>query len=492
MLGEAPKTDLVDALTEGDKSGAVELVRQRKLHTYEKEMAKKGIKRGDKAHRMAFDYALIWLYENRPFYVYMFDDIIRKESYDIDTLCVTIKRGRVEMWYNPDFMAIHTLKQNVGFLQHELGHVIQGHLLVGKKAGPKFFQDPINNIAMDLAVDTLIQHTGDQPDWVLMPSKLRIPEEGVDEKEWETFKERMTWEYYRDLLEMMREKYPQQFQQQVMSVVMLRPHSEGEDDSESGGGEGKDGDSGGEGEESRGSGDDHSQWAESDDPALAEEVIKATVRNAYKKAESKGRGTVPGEIMEYINALMKSSAVPFDRLLRMFIGSHIKIGRKPSMMRVSRRRRVPPGHTFERSLDVVLYRDTSGSMGTEELALIFNELWHLSKNPNVRIRVQDFDYGLEGPMRDLSTGDAKIGEKVYGRGGTSFQEPVDSAIKVRPDLALIATDGYAPFPDQPKKGVPIGWLITHGGAEPPWGLMIKLPSREEIERGHKAVVERWR
>ena len=186
-VAPAPKSDLTRAK---DEEEVKELVAAGRLHTFVEEMREAGIEEGDERHLRSFEWAMMWLYDHRPYYAYVFHNVVRRRTYAIDTLCVTVRHGRVELWYNPDFLAIHKLSHNVGFLQHEAGHLIHGHLEVGKKAGPSFFADPINNIAMDLSVDSSIQDDKDQPDWVLLPRKLRIPEEGVPEKEWKSFPER--------------------------------------------------------------------------------------------------------------------------------------------------------------------------------------------------------------------------------------------------------------------------------------------------------------
>ena len=517
----APKNDLQVAVEAGDHEAIKDLVGRRRMHTYDAEMAKLGVTRDDKQYLMAFEWALIWLYEHRPYYAYCFDEIVRKVSHDIDTLCVTVKGGRVELWANPDFMSIHNLRHNVGFLQHEIGHVTQGHLLVAKKHGPKFFQDPINNLAMDLAVDSLIQSPGDQPRWVLLPSKLRIPDPNKPEDRWQNFKERQTWEYYRDLLSEMRDKNPQQYQQQVVQVVIQRPqgdkgqggerqHSDqGEGEGEGSGGKGEGEGRGGKGEGDGEGGlkmpgerdpltmDDHRAWlAEGSDSAeIADEVIRYTVKSSYKKAENNHRcqlhGYMPGEMIQQIEELIKEKAVPFEKLLRAFVGSQLKTGRKPTMTKLSRRRKCPPGTTFQRQLRILFLRDTSGSMHDEEMLLAYSEVHHLAQSSNVKLFFQDFDHGLQGPTLELDQYDVSGAREVKGRGGTDFSMVMKYIDEFQPDVALIFTDLYAPYPPAPR--TPLGWVVTHGGnmSLPEYGMVIKLPSVEEIRRGYKANIERW-
>jgi predicted metal-dependent peptidase len=498
------RTDLSLALQEGDAEKVKELITSGRRHTYDAELAKRGIDRLDDEYLRAFEYALVWLYEHRPFYAFMFDEIVRKETFDIDTLCVTIRQGRIEMWYNPDFLAIHNLRENVGFLQHEMGHIAHEHLLMQKDIPVHVRASHIFAIAIDLAVDSLIQSEGDQPPWVLLPSMLRIPDDDKPEEEWATFKERQTWDYYYRLLKDMEENFPQQFQQQVVMVAMGRPQS-GPPQAGGGKGEQQEGEDGekqeGKGEkgedEGKGHGrltmDDHSHWndGEADSPDIQEEVIKQTVKQAFTKAESAEtsmHGYMSGELIARIQELLREKSVPFERVFRRFVGRHMTTTQRPTMIRVSRRRKVPPGKTTEKTLRILWAQDDSGSVPPEARALCRSELWHAIQDTNVEVLFQRFTYGLAGPLLDLRKVDFKEAQREYD-GGTDFQAVCDLAEELDVDLLLIATDGFAPTPKKPK--VPMGWILTHDGREHPWGMVIRLPTVADIKKGYKAKIERW-
>jgi predicted metal-dependent peptidase len=469
-LAPAPEADAPETPEEALKS----LLGKRKV-TYRKRMAEAGIEPGDKRHNSSLDWAMMWLREHRPFYAYCFSEIIRRECYEIPTLAVTCRRGRVELLYNPDFLAIHGLRHNVGFVQHELGHIIHGHLSDGQKR-PDLYRDPLVNVAMDLAVDSLIQSEGDQPDWVLMPSKLRMPKAGVPPEKWQNFPERATWERYYELLKQMRDEFPEQFQQQVV----IRIHAPVDD------------------EGNQVSGDSHDMWQDGkgdcDHPDVVDEVVRQLVRQAWETTQSReggrGRGTIPGSVAELVEELLGKASVPFTRLFRAFVASRFDVSRRVAVNKVSRRRSTIPGSRSSKKLRVLWCRDTSGSVGSEELAVSYNELYEMKRQTGVSVAVQDFDHGLQGPLLDLDAVSVKKAAEFRGRGGTEFSEPLKLAAQMRPDVCIITTDGYAPFPDPPP-GVPVMWLITHNGAKPPWGMVIRLPDKKEIARGHKAAVERW-
>lgn len=495
-IEDAPSMDKPESVEE-----AVKAVASGRRFTYRKRMAEMDIEVGGPRHERSFEWALMWLRENRPFYAYCFAEIVRRATYEIPTLAVGVRNGRVEMVYNPDFMSIHGLKHNVGFLQHEIGHCVHGHVEQGRK-NKDLHRDPLVNVAMDLAVDSLIQSEGDQPGWVLMPSKLRIPEEGKADRDWKNFPERETWERYYELLQQIREQSPEHFKSISIKIMMSRP--KGDDSGTGKPGEGEPGEDGkpgkgkepGDEEVELQSFDDHGQWGGvNDSPEVVHEAVKAMVRHAYQTAQSRGeggkmRGYMPGDLLTMIEEIMREKSVPFERLLRMFVARHVHVTRRSTVAKVNRKTHVPPGSKRNRRLSMLWCRDTSGSVSNEELAVSYNELFHMTRLSHVQVQVQDFDHGLHGPPIAINRSTVKRAAEFKGRGGTDFAAPLALAEEMKPDVCIVTTDGFAPFP-KPPRGVPVIWLITHDGALPPWGMVVRLPSKADIAIGHKAVVERW-
>ena len=318
---------------------------------------------------------------------------------------------------------------------------------------------------------------------------LRIPDDNKPEGEWESFKERQTWEYYYRLLRDLQKNNPEQFRKQIIVVVSQRPQPGGVPQPGDGEGKGEEGEKG----EGRLTMDDHSHWddEDADSADIQEEVIKQTLQQAFVKAqqhETTMHGYMPGELIDRIQELLREKSVPFERIFRRFVGRHMTTSQRPTMIRLSRRRGVPPGKTRVRGLKVLWAQDDSGSVPAEGRALCRSELWHANQDSNVTIFFQRFTHGLVGPLLNLDEVDFKEVQKEYC-GGTEFQAICDLAVELDVDLLLIGTDGHAPTPVQPK--VPVGWILTHDGEEHPWGMTIRLPTVEEIKKGYKAKVTRW-
>lgn len=440
---------------------------------YDRELVKKNIGREESGYVHAFSFALIWLLKNRPFYAYMFNDIVRRCTHDVPTLGIGVKDGRIVIGYNPDFMAIHTLKQNVGFLQHEIGHLLQGHLGIKKHESVEDAHDPLLPTAVDLAVDTLLQDPGTQPPWVLLPRDVLVPEPGVEKEKWKPAIERRTWKYY---LEVLRRGREEGLSAALRGLLSRFPVADGQ-----------------ESDEPRASFDDHGAWDDSDDHEIVKEVVRQAVITAKAAAEKHGkssmRGYMPGELMNMIDELMKESSVPFERFLRAYIGSRLSVRRRATFHRLSRRRRVPPGQTLERSLRVLWAADDSGSVSDEEAALLRNELFHACRQYNMSVVFQRFCHGLVGPLVDLDRVDFKhVTQRASG--GTDFEAVIELAERLRPDVLFIATDGQAPTPSR-RPPCPVAWILTHDGESHPWGTVIRLPAKAEILGGRKAAIERW-
>lgn len=124
--------------------------------------------------------------------------------------------------------------------------------------------------------------------------------------------------------------------------------------------------------------------------------------------------------------------------------------------------------------------DTSGSISDEVLAAAFLQ---------IRQALEQFD-SLSG---ELAFFDTEVSEFVpfesvedleeivpVGGGGTSFY-PIFEKLEERiscddpPTAIIILTDGFASFPaEEAAMGVPVLWILTEDGAEPPWGVCVRL------------------
>jgi predicted metal-dependent peptidase len=121
--------------------------------------------------------------------------------------------------------------------------------------------------------------------------------------------------------------------------------------------------------------------------------------------------------------------------------------------------------------------DTSGSIGTEELALFLGEVRGiLGAYPHINAELYYADAELHGPF-DLEEQVSKPTPK--GGGGTSFV-PFFRRLEEEHDgseaVCLYLTDGYGTFPDR-QPDLPTLWVVTPGGlpdASFPFGDVVRL------------------
>ena len=90
--------------------------------------------------------------------------------------------------------------------------------------------------------------------------------------------------------------------------------------------------------------------------------------------------------------------------------------------------------------------DVSGSISTESLRYFYGVINSAFKYGFESIDVIQFDCGIK-LVQNLSKVVREV--PVLGRGGTSFQEPIDYAHENGYDGLLMLTDGYAPEPQIP-------------------------------------------
>lgn len=182
----------------------------------------------------------------------------------------------------------------------------------------------------------------------------------------------------------------------------------------------------------------------------------ASIREA-----SSQRGTVPGGLVERAETLLRPSKVPWQKVLGAAVRRCIATRSGHHDVTYTRRNRrnrseyILPGRVSPKP-EVVVVRDTSGSMSNEELAEVGSEVEAISAKLGIRgasLRVVDVDAEAHEvrPYKDRRTL-----FDVKGGGGTDMSVGINAALvaKPRPSAIVVATDGYTPWPEE-KPSVPV-------------------------------------
>ena len=260
------------------------------------------------------------------------------------------------------------------------------------------------------------------------------------------------------------------------SIDLLKKDQEEKDESNDEN-EGSSGDNDGEeGEGSSGSMgdaepmDDHSGWgeAEGEDAAtnqqIAEERLKDMVKKAVEEANSRGWGSVSGEMRKEI---MESIATKVDwkKVLRSFVKASQKAARRSTVKRINRRfPYIHAGKRSDRVARVAISIDQSGSVSDSMLAAFFSELEALAKY--AEFVVVPFDTVVnEDLVYTWKKGEKKKWERVMC-GGTCFNAPSQYVNDNKFDGHIVLTDMCAekPIPSKCRRM----WMTDSYGATQPY------------------------
>ena len=163
-------------------------------------------------------------------------------------------------------------------------------------------------------------------------------------------------------------------------------------------------------------------------------------------SSTKSWGSIPGNLAEILTSSLKAK-INWRNIFAGFRASIISSKRKLTRMRPNRRTgfdNMGSVRRFDTKLLVAV--DVSGSISTESLQYFYGVINSAFRYGFESIDVVQFDHGvravhsLKKVVKDVA---------ILGRGGTSFQEPVDYAHENGYDGLVMLTDGYAPPPTIP-------------------------------------------
>lgn len=237
--------------------------------------------------------------------------------------------------------------------------------------------------------------------------------------------------------------------------------------------------------------DDHSQWGDAGrSPTTSKAVVKVAVEETVTSMSDEEvrqideqtidavadlvAGNLSGSSIERIERIRSSHQdLPWRQLLRDFVRQGCEP--HPTFMRAPRRfpamlGTVPGRIRRPARASIMAIVDSSGSIGSRDLALIAPEIELIARTNDVLVVECDAKIRRVYPFTSSLT-------TVEGRGGTDLRPPLEKAFlaKHRPSLAIYFTDGYGPAPEQPPR-VPVLWCLTATGRRPvTWGREVRLP-----------------
>ena len=358
----------------------------------------------------------------KPFYGLFLLGLSKVIDRSVDTACVRKRGINCELVINPDYWDSQDDTQQFNLLCHETLHIIFQHMFLWDS----FPNKEVLGLATDCEVNSYLNNLDNS--WVV-PSIWNLPlKQG-------------TKFYYEEIL---KQAPPQQQQQS---------------------GEGDSGDSQGNNDGIPQTKDDHSQWGKDfhECSDAEKQLIQNQINNQIKTAAEqtiKMRGTIPAELQEIVNELLKPKPRIFDwkAYFRRMLGSIYDINIKKTRRKESVRFPKSAGIKHKKKVSILVAVDTSGSVSNEELEDFFSEIIYIYK-AGARITILECDARISANYE--YTG--KWNGKVHGRGGTDFQPVIDYYRNNKKDYAALVyfTDGECSIPEN----VPMDtiWVITSEG-----------------------------
>ena len=161
---------------------------------------------------------------------------------------------------------------------------------------------------------------------------------------------------------------------------------------------------------------------------------------------TKDWGTMPGSIVQMLKASLKAK-IDWRKVLSGFRASILSSERKLTRMRPNRRTGFANmGSIRKFNTRLLVAVDVSSSVSDKSLADFYGVVNSAFRYGFESVDVLQFDCGVRSV---ISLNRAVKDFSVFGRGGTSFQEPVDYAHENGYEGLVILTDGYARKPEIP-------------------------------------------
>ena len=390
---------------------------------------------------------------------------------NMKTMGVCMKDSRIQLVYNPKFVAMCSDAEVRYVLKHETLHVAMHHITTRISEDPK--EQQLWNIAADLAINCLITENGTCSPPIRKDPKTGKEVFGPQLPKNYGFPEKLSMEQYVQLL---REKFGKDQKQQQGQGQPQQGQGQGQCQPDPNGQPGQ-GDPKDDGDPFSGGFDDHTGWKESE---IGDELIRQKIEQMASQSTS--WGNMSSDTKEMILAAQQSK-VPWTKILRHYIGHIMTTNYQSTFKRPNKRYGYPfcgkkRAHTDRKLVGI----DTSGSVPAAALAQFLTEINKLCEVQPVDVALFDADITQMPKPFDKR----KTSYEFSGRGGTSFDPICKLAEKMRYQSLIILTDGYAPAPERPQYVKDIIWVLTPDGKAPvDWGTQVTIDEDKTVVKGKK-------
>jgi hypothetical protein len=243
--------------------------------------------------------------------------------------------------------------------------------------------------------------------------------------------------------------------------------------------------------------DDHSFWKGGDEHKISKTIWENRVLQTYEIVKNLKRisigksGTTWGNAPAFAERIFKEIAerkLDWKTLLNDFIQEDVcdysfsppdrRFGDSDFFL--------PDFNEKEDSVENLLFMiDTSGSMSDDAISEVYSEIKGAIEQFNGKIKgwLGFFDAIVTEPQPFEDENEFKA-IRIQGGGGTAFL-PIfhyvrDHMKDKNITSIIILTDGYAPYPEEYERmDIPVLWIINNEDATPPWGMIARIPRKNE-------------
>jgi len=421
----------------------------------------------DDASRARLSTARLLAVESAPYLAHALFRMVPVAAHGLGTFAVD---RAWRLYLDPQALLDWPPDQAAGVLVHEAGHLIRDHAGRAGDLGPGVDHRRWN-YATDAAInDDLVRGEISLPEGAVTPAGLGLPANGIEEA------------YY--------------------DALSGHPACSRSDPAERTGQDGTQADRDGQGGQDSdddgwgcgsGAGDPVPGWELPTGPTGPEavspgqaRVIRRQVAEQVRAAASTAAGSVPASLDRWADRELSPATVRWQQVFGSAVRRAIawRGGARDYTWTRLPRRRLPGVLTpamRSPKVTVATVLDTSASMSEASVTAALGEVDAIARTAGIDsggLSVVSVDAAVASTSRVRRAGEVR----VAGGGGTDMRVGIAAALALRPrpDVVVVLTDGYTPWPDRaPAARVVVG-LIGPGaapaGSVPGWATTVSIPT----------------
>jgi predicted metal-dependent peptidase len=354
-----------------------------------------------------------------PFYGNLSIQLDKYMTESVDTACVSLKKDKmnIDLLVSPKYWDKLSNNLRLGLIKHEMLHVAFFHLFLV----PGYEDKKLFNIAADLCVNQYIDANQVGDNWITFKSFPDI-----------SFKPKESTDYYYNVLEQNKNN---------PTVKSLLDHLNAGKPAVC----------------------SHKGWEGIQDVPeemreLAKKQLEYQMKDIFDNILNKNRGLLPGHLAGLIDSFGKIQPPILDwkQAIRRFATGSNKIKFKLNKNKLNKRYEGCdfPGSIIKRKRKLLVAIDTSGSVSGEELKQFLTQIHHIWRT-DTEIDIIQCDAKIQNIAK--YTGKT-VDFKIFGRGGTAFDPPVQYLNENNYNGLIYFTDGAGSCSVKTLK--PILWVIS--------------------------------